>query len=133
MIRNVLEYLEQTAERLPEKTAFSAGEDRLSFRELMEAAQAIGTGLLPFGKGPVAVMTQKTPLSLAGFFGAVYSGNFYTPIDVTMPKERIQSILETLQPKVLLIDEKSRKTAAGLGFDGEILLLEEIVTQSGME
>lgn len=128
MIRNVLEYLEQTAARLPEKTAFSAGEDRLSFRELMQAAKAIGTALLPFGKSPVAVMTQKTPLSLAGFFGVVYSGNFYTPIDVTMPKERMQSILETLQPKVLLIDEKSRKTAAGLGFQGEILLLEEIVT-----
>ncbi len=128
MIRNVLEYLEQTAERLPEKTAFSAGEDRLSFRELADAAKRIGTYLTRFGKGPVAVMTQKTPLSLAGFFGAVYSGNFYTPIDVTMPKERIQSILETLQPKVLLIDAKSQKTAAGLSFQGELLLLEEIAT-----
>ena len=59
--------------------------------------------------------------------GAVYSGNFYTPIDVTMPKERILSILSTLKPGVMVIDEKSRKPATGLGYTGEIVVLEEIL------
>ena len=42
MIRNILEYLEHTAARLPEKTAFSAGEDRISFAELETAAKKSG-------------------------------------------------------------------------------------------
>ena len=63
---------------------------------------------------------------MAAFLGAVYSGNFYTPIDVTMPKERVLSILHTLQPQVLLIDEKSRKAANNLGYEGEIIVLEEL-------
>lgn len=63
---------------------------------------------------------------IAAFLGCVYSGNFYTPIDVTMPKERILSIFETLKPVVLLIDEKSKKQATALGYTGETLVLEEI-------
>ena len=43
-----------------------------------------------------------------------------------MPKERILSIFETLKPVVLLIDEKSKKQAAALGYTGETLVLEEI-------
>ena len=128
MIRNILEYLEQTAKRLPDKTAFSAAEGGITFRELLETAKRIGTYLTRFGgrRCPVAVMMQKTPVSVAAFLGAVYSGNFYTPIDVTMPKERILSILRTLQPQVLIIDEKSKKVAAGLGYEGEVVILEEI-------
>lgn len=129
MIRNILDYLEATAKRLPEQIAFAGAEGELTFAALEATAKRIGTYLTRFGgrNCPMAVMMQKTPVSVAAFLGCVYSGNFYTPIDVTMPKERVVSILNTLQPKVLLIDEKSRKTAAGLGYAGEIVVLEEIL------
>lgn len=128
MIRNILEYLEDTAERLPQQTAFSAPEGEITFAELRDTAKRIGTYLAALGgrNCPIAVMTQKTPISVAAFLGAVYSGNFYTPIDVTMPKERILSILDTLQPQVVIADTKSKKTADGLGYDGKIVILEEI-------
>lgn len=102
MIRNILEYLEKTAKRLPDKIAFSGAEGTITFAELEETAKRIGTYLTRFGgrSCPIAVMMQKTPVSVAAFLGAVYSGNFYTPIDVTMPKERVLSILHTLQPQV---------------------------------
>ena len=90
MIRNILEYLEKTAKRLPDKIPFSGAEGTITFAELEEMAKRIGTYLTRFGgrSCPIAVMMQKA-LSVAAFLGAVYSGNFYTPIDVTMPKERI--------------------------------------------
>ena len=56
----------------------------------------------------------------------MFTAGIFTPIDVTMPKERILSIFETLKPVVLLIDEKSKKQAAALGYTGETLVLEEI-------
>ena len=129
MIRNILEYLEKTAKRLPDKIAFSGAEGTITFAELEETAKRIGTYLTRFGgrSCPIAVMMQKTPVSVAAFLGVVYSGNFYTPIDVTMPKERVLSILHTLRPQVLLIDEKSRKAANHLGYEGEIIVLEEIL------
>lgn len=129
MIRNILEYLEATVERLPEKIAFSGKEEALSFQELMTLSKRVGTFLLRFGKrnAPVAVMMEKTPSSVAAFLGCAYSGNFYTPIDSTMPKERILSILNTLQPQVLFIDEKSKKTAENLAYSCETIVFEEAI------
>ena len=128
MIRNILDYLEAMVARLPEKIAFAGKEESLSFQELMALSKIVGTFLLRYGKrnAPVAVMMEKTPSSIAAFLGCVYSGNFYTPIDSTMPKERVLSILNTLQPQVLLIDEKSKKVAEHLEYAGEIIILEEI-------
>lgn len=128
MIRNVLEYLEQTAARFPDQVAFATETQSCTFAQLQQRAQQIGTALLRFGvkRAPIAVMTEKTPDMVAAFLGSVYSGNFYTPIDVTMPKERILSIFETLQPVVLLVDAKSQKQADILGYQGERLILEDI-------
>ena len=38
MIRNILEYLEKTAERLPDKIAFSAAEGEITFAQLENTA-----------------------------------------------------------------------------------------------
>ena len=127
MIRNILEYAEETAKRMPDAVAFATDKEEKTFGQLVQRAKEIGSALLSYGvkNAPMAVMTDKTPDMIAAFLGCVYSGNFYTPIDVTMPKERILSIFETLKPVVLLIDEKSKKQAAALGYTGETLVLEE--------
>ena len=108
MIRNILEYAEETAKRMPDAVAFATDKEEKTFGQLVQRAKEIGSALLSYGvkNAPMAVMTDKTPDMIAAFLGCVYSGNFYTPIDVTMPKERILSIFETLKPVVLLIDEK---------------------------
>ena len=126
MIRNVLEYAEATAKRLPEAVAFATDQQTMTFG--VQRAKEIGTALLSYGRknAPMAVMTEKNPQMIAAFLGCVYSGNFYTPIDTTMPKERILSVFATLKPEVLLVDSKSKKLADMLGYDGAVLVLEEI-------
>ena len=44
--------------------------------------------------------------------GIVYSGNFYVPIDPTMPAKRIELILDTLQP-VMILSAAEGKTIEG--------------------
>ncbi|WP_317856150.1 amino acid adenylation domain-containing protein [Chakrabartyella piscis] len=129
MIRNILEYLEETTKQMPGKNAFCGKDSALTFLELQQKAKEIGSFLVGYKKRntPIAVMMEKTPMCIAAFLGCVYSGNFYTPIDSTMPKERILSILDTLQPEVLLIDEKSKKLANNLGYTGEMAVVEEIL------
>lgn len=131
MIRNVLEYLEYSAGAFSDKIAFADKETSLSFGAIEEQAKRIGTYLLhanPSNRNvPMAVMMEKTPSCVAAFLGCVYSGNFYTPIDSTMPKERVVSILNTLNPKVLIIDSKSKKLAENLDYNGEMILLEDML------
>jgi non-ribosomal peptide synthetase component E (peptide arylation enzyme) len=45
MQKNILEYLEATAARVPEKIAFSSGKESMSFGEVQAQALSIGTAL----------------------------------------------------------------------------------------
>ena len=120
MQRNVLEYLEATAPRLPDKVAFSNGTDSLTFGEVSRAARGIGTFLAQngFRREPVVVFMEKHPRSVAAFFGVVYSGCFYVPIDEEMPAYRVELIFKTLNPRAVLCDDKTRLTVEKMGYEG---------------
>lgn len=123
MNRNVLEYLEASAEAYPGKTAFTDGTSEVTFEELKRRAQAIGSGLAAKDMGtgvPVAVLMPKGTACLEAFMGIVYSGNFYCPIDVHMPLERIRNILGVLKPASLITSERFRDMAGSTGFDGPV-------------
>lgn len=120
MQRNVLEYLEATAPRLPDKIAFSNGTDSLTFGEVSRAARGIGTFLAQngFRREPVVVFMEKHPRSVAAFFGVVYSGCFYVPIDEEMPAYRVELIFQTLNPRAVLCDARTRLTVEKMGYEG---------------
>ena len=124
---NILEYLEKTSERLPDKIAFADDQTHLSFRELQKRAMSLGTFLAgkKSARGPVIVYMEKTPDMIAAFLGVVYSGCYYVPIDEEMPARRIELIIENTQAEILICDEKTRARAEEFNFDGTILLYSE--------
>ena len=63
MQTNILEYLEATAPRLPDKIAYSDGTDDLTFSELSHYARALGSALAERGyyRRPIAVLMKKHP------------------------------------------------------------------------
>ena len=125
---NVLEYLEQTVTRVPDKTAFSNGEEGLSFRQVHDQARAVGSFLYHEGfyKQPVVVFMKKHPTTLASFFGVMYAGCYYVPLDDEMPQHRIDLILKTLQPKAMICDEDTVSLVAQFDFTGKTYIYNEI-------
>jgi len=109
---NVLEYLEASAARFPEKTAYADEERELSFSRVLSMAKNLGTALAKRHGGagasspayqtgirrPVGVLTSRDARCVAAFFGVLYSGNYYVPIDREMPRERMEKIEATLKP-----------------------------------
>ena len=115
--RNVLEYLEATAERLPDKTAFADDKESLTFAQLLKMARSLGTYIMKKTdrrRAPVIVMTDRTAVSIAAFMGVLCSGNFYVPMDNKMPVARMVSIAEQLKPAAIVFAENDRKTAERL-------------------
>jgi len=116
---NVLEYLEQTLERMSDtgKVAFTgtpAGQgdassvpSNLTFQELSDQSRSIGSYLASQNilKQPIAVFMQKSPAMIAAFLGVVYGGNYYIPLDSEMPAFRIKLILETVNPPLIICDD----------------------------
>lgn len=111
MIYNVLQLLEKSAEDYPNKIAIQDEYESVNYKEYETIARKIGTFISKktFGMtcSPVAVLIDRNVKSVCSFMGVVYSGNFYVPIDITMPKERIKLILDTLKPE-LVIDARNK-------------------------
>ncbi len=141
MLINILQYLEATVREVPDKVAFSTGADKpdasLTFSALHTHARAVGAHLLSagYGGGPVAVLMDKHPTAIAVFFGIIYAGGFYAALDAEMPPARMGLILDTLKPRLLIFDEKNRKTAERLAdegvFGGEMLAWGDVCAREG--
>lgn len=131
MKRNILQYLEESADRLPTKTAYFSETISMTYEEMEKAAKAIGTKLckkLDEHLKPVMVFMDKSPLCLAAFWGTVYSRNFYVPCDTGMPEYRLSLIVENLKPVAVITDmahyDEARK------FSNQVFLYEEMVETS---
>lgn len=105
-MKNILQYLELSADKHPDKVVFTDSVKAMTYGECVENSKKIGTRLLELNhkRKPIAVLLDKTVESLSAFFGVVYSGNFYVVIDSQMPQDRIEKIFETLKPVALISD-----------------------------
>ena len=113
---NVLEFLEQSAEKYPNKIAFADEENCCTWQELKEQAQKIGTALtkeVVMGS-PVAVWMDKSVDAIITFMGIVYAGCFYVMLDKKQPLQRIAQILDTLEQPLIITNEYSSKETAAL-------------------
>ncbi len=129
MKANVTYWLDETADRLPEKTAFVDEHKKITFRELRMQAMALATRMIEKGlfRKPVVVYLEKGVDVLVSFMGAAYSCNFYSPIDIDMPASRVNKILEVLQPSLVITTARLREAFAGYAYEGEYLLFEDAV------
>ena len=130
MQRNILEYLEHTVCRVPDRIAFSTEDGALTFREVQNQAQSIGTKLIRDGnyKQPIVVFMKKHPKTITAFLGAIYAGGFYVPLDADMPRYRIELILKNLNPTACICDDTTYPLAKELNNIGQIYSYDEIAT-----
>ena len=113
MTTNVLEYLDASAAKYPDKPAFCDERETITFALLRSMTRRAGSYLaarVP-PRSPVAVFMDKTPSCVAAFFAAVRAGCFYVPLDTAMPPARIRLIFDTLRPAFVLCDEKNAAAA----------------------
>lgn len=135
MQNHVLDYLDETVKRVPDKIAFANETDALTFRQVYDQNRAIATFLSERGiyKEPVVVFMRKHPKTITAFFGVIAAGDFYVPIDEEMPRIRIDLILENLKPRAVICDEATVTIARDFHFDGELYLYEEMIRTTVQE
>ena len=106
MLINVLEYLENTAKKLPDKPAFVDEKGEYTYSELELKAKNIGSTIASYSyrNRPVIIYLDKGIKVIASFMGILYSGNFYSPIDTGMPLERAKTIISVATPPIIITD-----------------------------
>ena len=126
-MKNILEYLENTAGRKKDEIAVDDGSRCLTWGELKDASRKMGSVLadsLTPGQ-PAVVLAEKSAVTLASMLGIVYAGGFYVPVHPEQPSGRICKILDTLKTEVVITEKEHLGLLKECGYRGRIILMEE--------
>lgn len=132
---NILEYLERSASRYPDKIAFADQNSAITYAQLVERSKRIGTALAKrfAPRTPIPVFMEKSVDTIALFFGIVYAGCFYVLLDIKQPKARLEHILQTLESDWLITQDQYQNDLQKLQFTGETLHLADLEQETDEE
>lgn len=122
-MKNILEYLELTAEKHPDKLAAKDEKKQCTYRELNQRAREIGTDIAKRQgiRKPVAVFMEKSVDTLEIFMGIVEAGDFYVLVDPTFPHQRIAQIFGVLEPELVITKSEYREKLGETGYNGVVI------------
>lgn len=126
---NVLEYLERTAARLPQKTALTDDTVSFTYAETLCMAQKIGTFLLAHitNGQPVGIYMEKSAQTVAVFFGVAAAGGCYCVLNNELPGARLNQIADVLSPALILTTESLQPQAEEIFPNRKILTIEPML------
>ena len=130
MHASVLEWLEKAAVNYADKTAIVDEQESYTYKEYHDKAVGIADAVIATGIGskkPVVVYLNKSVKVLTSFMGIAYTGNFYSPIDIDMPAQRVNRILEVLEPEVVITTKELKEEFSRFDYKGAYLIYEDIV------
>lgn len=126
-MKHILELLDATAARLPDRPAFGDERHTLTWGQVQLAVQRIGTALAQYHvqRRPVAVYLDHEVPCLLAMLGTLAAGGFYTVLDTAQPPERVRRITDQLEPALLLTDAPHREAAEALGLPCPIVEMDD--------
>ncbi len=104
--KTVVEIFEEQVRKTPDNIAVVYENERITYSELNNRANAVAERLRAMGVKPcdfVAILAERSIEMIVGIYGIVKSGGAYVPINTEYPKERIDYIIKDCNPKAVLV------------------------------
>ena len=116
-MKHILQLLDHTVRRWGSRPAFGDEHRTLTWNEVEDAVQRIGTALAGYGvqRRPVAIYLDHEVPCLLAMLGTLAAGGFYTVLDTAQPPDRVRRITGQLSPALLVTDGAHRDAADALG------------------
>lgn len=128
MVKTIVDLLEKTESKYAEKIAFKEVKKDITYKDFVIESKKIGTAIAKDGifKKPIAIFLDKSIECLYSMIGTIYSGNFYTIIDTKMPQDRINNIIEVLEPEIIITEEKYLNKVEEFEYNKKILTIQDV-------
>ena len=127
-MKNILEMLECSVQKYPEKTIFADENRTVSYKDFSDCSKKIGCSLIASGfKKAVAIYVNKSVECLESMFGTLYGGCYYAVVDIKMPRERIAALFEKIEPSAVICTEETEGSFLDFGFDVTVLKYEDLL------
>lgn len=121
-MKSVIDYLEQSAKRYADKTAIADINKTYSYKQLRDCAIKLAKKIpASLEKSPIGVFVTRDADVAVLFLAAIYSGNYYVPIDPELPICKKQAIVDDSGCDVILGTEESRCLLNELEFSGDFI------------
>ncbi len=124
--RSVHQVVEEQARSRPEALAVVCENERVSYGELNERAEALARLLREKGAGPerlVAVFMERSVRTVVAILGVLKSGAAYLPIDLVYPDDRVAFMLEDSK-SIAVLTERQHLPRLG-DYKGSIICVSE--------
>ncbi len=108
-MKDITQLLERAAARFPDRPAVEDDGGELTYAALRRRSRAVASALLERGADrtrPVAVYLPKNAACVVTFYGALYAGAPYAPMDYEAPAERVRRTLQNLRPGLIVTDRQ---------------------------
>ena len=120
--------LERAAKLFADRPAVEDEVESLTYTQYRARSRAIAAGMLRHGSArkPIIMYLPKSVEMLCCFMGAMYAGSPYAPVDSHIPMNRLEKIVESLEPGIIVTNAELAKN---LNFDlgsTRVLLAEEL-------
>ena len=102
--------LARSAVRWPEREALADGEERWTYRELLERADGLARRLRGLGVGPesrVGVLAERSAATVAALLGVMRAGAAWVPLD-RRPEERFRRLVRDAGVEIVLARDAER-------------------------
>ncbi|KAH8425870.1 nonribosomal peptide synthase Pes1 [Aspergillus melleus] len=107
--RCIHEKIQEQALIRPDSEAVCAWDGSLTYRELDHFASRVAFHLQAQGVGPevrVALCFDKSKWNIVAVLGVLKAGGAFVPLDPTHPTSRLQSLVRSVQAKILICSRK---------------------------
>ena len=136
MDKSIIDIIEKKSKEIPEKEIFIDNKRRVTYKEFTNNSKAIGSYIhnkISLTNEPILIFIDKTVNCLEAMMGVLYSGNFYTILDVKSPKNRIESIKENLEANTIITDRKNQKKLEALELNSKNIFIYEEMIQAEID
>ena len=106
---NIVELFERQTKIIPAAVAVEYDDQQLNYADLNRKANQLAHYLQELGVGPevqVGICVEQSLDLVVSLLGVLKAGGAYLPLDFRYPKERLQWMLEDMQPPVLVTQSK---------------------------
>ncbi len=128
-MNSVLSLIDEAVRKHGGNTALDDDESALSYDEFYEEYMAAAEFFIEECKetrSPIVIYLPQSVESVVLFMGALASGNIYVPVDFKTPLLRLESMLDNLEPTMVVTNEEGKKKLEEAGRKEKICIANDI-------
>ncbi len=130
---NLIEYLIETTNRFPNRTAVKEGDRQITFDELDRKARQLAKAIVDSCQcknRPIAMFMPKCIEAAVADLAITYSGNAYMNLDVKNPAERLGNIFALIQPAAVITNTRYKAVIEPIAGDKvKVINIEEVTAE----